>query len=229
MWEDIPEENRVGVEALVVEEEALPHPDFEDVYTLGECVTESWPSQFGADVEARSELVLYHGSFRALAELDPSFDWVGELWETILHELLHHREVAAGESALDDVDWAEEENRKRLAGQPFDPSFYTAVPAGEDGVVRLDSDMFLETRIPEGDVEAPFEWRGRRYSVRVPAETPLAFVEVTNLVGGRLCVVVRRERPWWRLWGGGGAVETDLRRSALPRPGGREAAASGRG
>lgn len=78
MWEEIPPQTREGVDALAIEERAVPHPDFGDVFTLGECITDSWPSGFG-ESEMRSELVLYHGSFRELAERDPAFDWEGEL------------------------------------------------------------------------------------------------------------------------------------------------------
>lgn len=218
MWDDIPPGLREGVEALTVEERAEPHPEFGDVYTLGECVTDSWPSGFGGEGDTRSELVLYHGSFEALAAIDPAFDWEGELWETILHELLHHREAAAGESALDDFDWAEEQNRLRLAGRPFDPGFYRVVPSGPDGAVRLESELFVESEISPGATEAPFEWRGSRYTVRVPADADLAFIEVVNLAGGRLYVVVRRVRPWWRFWGTPPAQPLDLRGSALPVP-----------
>lgn len=218
MWDEIPEIARQGVEALTVEDRALPHPDFEEVFTLGECVTEEWPSGFGGEGDMRSELVLYHGSFAALAALDPEFDWEGELWETILHELLHHREAAAGESGLDEFDWAAEQNFRRLAGDPFDPVFYRAVPPGPDGVVRLDSESFLETAVPEGESEVRFTWRGREYGVEIPEDAALAFVEIENLAGGRLCVVARRRRPWWRLGGrtGGAGRPTEIRRRARP-------------
>lgn len=219
MWDEIPARLREGIEALSVEARAVPHPSFEGVFTLGECLTDSWPSGFGGDGETRSLLVLYHGSFTELADRDPTFDWNGELWETILHELLHHREAAAGEDELDEYDWAEEQNRLRLAGRPFDTSFYRAVPAASDGVIRLDSEMFLEASIPAASGEARFGWRGRAYSVRVPQDAEQAFVEVVNLAGGRLCVVVRRRRRWWRKFGGGRAGgPLELRRRALPVP-----------
>jgi hypothetical protein len=219
MWDEIPPSLQKGIEGLSVEAGAVPHPNFESVFTLGECLTDSWPSGFGGDGEMRSLLVLYHGSFNELAGRDPTFDWEGELWETILHELLHHREAAAGESGLDEYDWAEEQNRLRLAGRPFDASFYRAVPAASDGVVRLDSELFLEAPIPAGAREARFGWRDRAYSVRVPEEAEQAFVEVVNLAGGRLCLVVRRKRRWWRRFGAEPAgAPLELRRRALPIP-----------
>lgn len=216
MWDEIPVAAREGVEGVTIVDEPLPHPDFPDVYTLGECVTESWPDGYG-EGDVRSELLLYHGSFAALAELDPAFDWADELWETILHELLHHREAAAGQSGLDEFDWAEEQNRLRWAGRGFDPGFYRVVPAGPDGVVRLDSELFVESVVTRNDGAAVFEWRERRYTVRIPGEIETAFVQVLNLAGGRLTVVVRRRKPWWRAAvPGRSAPPAELRRSALP-------------
>lgn len=199
MWEEIPEPLKEGVEAVLVEEESLPHPHIEEVYTLGECAGETWGGAWAGPGESVSILYLYHGSFEALARLDPAFDWEGELWETILHELLHHREYAAGEAGLEDYDYAVEQNQLRYADRPFDPTFYRAVPPGPDGSVRIESEIFIEAEVPRAAAEADFAWRGRRYTVRVPPdeEAPL-FVQVENLAHGRLWVVVWRRRPWWR-------------------------------
>jgi hypothetical protein len=188
LWRRIPEELKEGVEALVIEEKELGHPTLGGVYTLGECVTESWPSGYGDDV--RSELVLYYGSFLALSLEDDAFEWEEEIWETITHELLHHREAAAGESALDDMDWATDQNFLRLAGRPFDPAFYRAIPADSDGSVRLDSETFAEGAIERDSSTAIFTWRGRGFGVHVPAAAATLFVSVRNLAGGRLTVIV---------------------------------------
>lgn len=198
MWEEIPPPLREGVEALSVEEEALPHPGLEGVFTLGECVTDEWPSGYGGPGDTRSHLVLYHGSFRVLAERESGFDWEGELRETILHELLHHREYAAGEAGLEAFDWAVEQNQRRYAEEPFDPTFYRAVPPGPEGSWRLESEIFVESEAAPGADEARFAWRGTEYSVPVPPEEEPLFVRAENLAEGRLWVVVRRKRPWWR-------------------------------
>jgi len=218
MWHEIPADAREGVDGLTIEPEAARHPDFHWVYTMGECLTEAWPSGAGGDGDVRSELVLYHGSFRALAEEDPDFDWEGELWETILHELLHHRESAAGEAGLDEVDWAHEQNLRRLAGEPFDPDFCRAVPAGPDGVVKLESELFVESVIADNADEAVFEWRGRRYAVEAPVYAHRAFVEVPNLAGGRLCVIIRRRPPWWRFGRGKTYRPAQVSLPAYPLP-----------
>ena len=198
MWEDIPPELREGVDALSVETETLPHPGLEGVFTLGECITDEWGTGYGGTAGTRSHLVLYHGSFRALANREPDFDWEGELWETILHELLHHREYAAGESGLEDFDWAVEQNQRRYAGEPYDPTFYRAVPPGPEGSWRLESEIFVEAEAEPDETEARFRWRGREYLVPIPAEEEPLFVQAENLAEGRLWVVVRRRRPWWR-------------------------------
>jgi predicted Zn-dependent protease with MMP-like domain len=217
LWRRIPEELKEGVEALVIEEKELGHPTLGGVYTLGECVTESWPSGYGDDM--RSELVLYYGSFLSLSFEEDAFEWEEEIWETITHELLHHREAAAGESALDDMDWATDQNFLRLAGRPFDPAFYRAIPADSDGIVRLDSETFAEGAIEGDSSTAIFTWRGRGFGVRVPAATATLFVSVRNLAGGRLTVIVpSRASLLRRILGRGADGFQVLSRRALPVP-----------
>ncbi len=199
---------------VTIDERAVLHPEFEWVYTLGECITDGDPLSLG-EGDIASELVLYHGSFAALSKQDPTFDWEAEAWETILHELLHHREAAAGESGLDTLDWAEEQNFRRLAGKLFDPDFYRAVPADEDGVIRMESELFIQIPPPGRDGRAEFAWRGERYVVSVPESAGHTFVRVRNLAGGRLCVVSRARTRW--LPRGGRRSAVNVERSAYPR------------
>lgn len=222
MFEEIPAPFREGVEGLVVEAEERRHPGLPGIYTLGECLSESWPDGAGGDGEARSRIVLYYGSFRGLAAEDPGFDWEDELWETILHELLHHREYAAREDGLEVFDWAMDQNFRRLAGLPFDPDFPRAVPTDPDGAVRLESEIFVETTLRPEERLGRFRWREREYTVRVPPGPRPGFVTVRNLANGRLCVVVRRRLPWWqRLRGIPPPLE--LERRAVPAPAFEEA------
>ena len=123
-WERIPEEYKQGIDGVRVLRRAKAHDELPDVYTLGECTTEAYPSEYGGPDTIRSAVVLYWGSFVALAELDPEFDWEDELWETLTHELRHHLESLASEDALEDVDYAADENFRRYEGEPFDPFFY---------------------------------------------------------------------------------------------------------
>lgn len=199
MWGRIPTRFRAGVEALVVEEEAVRHPELPGIFTLGECVSDHWPSAYseeGGDV--RSRVVLYYGSFRELAARDPAFDWHGEIWETLLHELLHHREFAAAEEGLEAYDAALDQNFRRHAGLDFDPDFYRWVPADASGAVRIESETFVESTVPAGSRQVTFRWRERGFDLRVPGTDQVLFVNPRNLTAGRLWVVVRRRESWWR-------------------------------
>jgi len=197
MYDDIPEAFRSGVVGASVEEEARPNPELPGVWTLGECVTEHWPDATGGLGDTRSEIVLYFGSFVELAVGDPRFDWEAELWETMLHELLHHREAAADEDGLEVFDWAADQNHRRLAGLEFDPHFPRFLPADDAGHVRLEGETFIDVVLGPTDRVAEFAWRNARWSVRVPLEASLLWARVRNLAGGRLWLVVERRRPWW--------------------------------
>jgi hypothetical protein len=218
MFAEIPTDFRAGVIDLAVETGAPGHPSLPGIWTMGECLTEDWPDGLGGVAETHSRIVLYHGSFRELAAGDPMFDWEAELWETIVHELLHHREAAAAESGLDEFDWAVDQNFLRHAGLPFDPDFYRAVPADEEGTVRLEGETFVEASPAPGQSEASFRWRGSDWTVRVPADADRAFVQVRNLAGGRLWVVLRRRQSSWRRLVGLArpAPSAPLERRALP-------------
>jgi hypothetical protein len=214
VWEDIPDTYRSGVDGLVVEKKSQRHPSLEEIYTLGECLTESYPSDWGGPDTTRSVLVLYYGSFRKLSELDPDFDWQYEVWETITHELRHHLESLAAEDALEDVDYAMDENFKRLRGDPFDPFFFRSGEPVGPGIYQAERDFFIELEY-DGELapELEVDWRGRRLIVPVPEERgDVAFLQVVEGLerpgeepDHELCVVlVRREsllggvRRWFR-------------------------------
>lgn len=177
-WQRIPEEYRAGVDGLTVERRALPHPSLPDVYTLGECITESYPSDFGGPDTTRSLVVLYYGSFFRLAGIDPDFDWEAELWETLTHELQHHLESLAADDALVDMDYASDENFKRYQGETFDPFFFRhGLPEGEWR--KVEDELFLERAADGAPVQ--FEYHGRDYIVEPPAEPfDVALLTVTD-------------------------------------------------
>jgi hypothetical protein len=160
MYDEIPAAFRVGISGVTAERDAKGHPTLPNIWTLGECVTEYWPDSLGGLGYARSEIVLYHGSFERLAADDAGLEWKAELWETMLHELLHHREAAADEDGLDLFDWAADQNFRRLAGLDFDPFFHRVVPADLDGAVRLEGETFVDVRLESRTTEATFVWRG---------------------------------------------------------------------
>ncbi|MDQ3557568.1 MAG: metallopeptidase family protein, partial [Gemmatimonadota bacterium] len=134
IFDGIPPDFREGVDGIDVRPDAVPHPALPEIYTLGECLTEHYPSEFGGPGEVLSTVVLYHGSFRRLAELDPEWDWEQELWETVTHEVRHHLESLAADDALEVQDYAEDQNFARREGASFDPFFYRQGVRVEEGV-----------------------------------------------------------------------------------------------
>jgi len=202
-WARIPDSFKGGVDALVLERDARAHATRPGVYTLGECLTESWPSGYAGPDTTRSALVLYYGSFVRLAAEDPGFDWKAEIWETLTHELQHHLESLAAENDLEDVDAAVEENFKRVDGEPFDPFFYLDGENLGDGWYRVDEAWFLE--VDEGDIgpdrDVPFAWEGKSYRIRVPPLSgQMLFLTAESIPGlsGELCLVVRRRQGLFR-------------------------------
>lgn len=204
MFDEVPDEMRRGVTYLVVSEEAVPHPEIADVYTLGECATGEYDLGFDAPDVIRSGVHLYYGSFRKLAELDPEFDWEGELWETITHEIRHHRESTAGEDALEDFDYAADENFKRREGQPFDPLFYRAGEPVAENAWEVDGDLFVERLIDaaEFDRTPELEVTVEDETVTVPRPETLGdvhYVYLDNLFDDAAdvaLVLVRRRGTW---------------------------------
>ncbi|CAN5694962.1 hypothetical protein BH23GEM9_BH23GEM9_21420 [soil metagenome] len=180
-WERIPEEYRAGIDGLVIERSALPHPSLRDIFTLGECRTESYPSPFGGPDTTRSVVVLYYGSFFRLSRLDAGFDWAGELWETLTHELQHHLESLVDDDALGDMDYAADENYKRYQGEAFDPFFFRH-GIDEDGWRRVDDEYFLEVSGLDGPVT--FVWADITYAVNMPpTSADVTFLTITDGVG----------------------------------------------
>jgi len=202
MWDEIPDEYKEGVDGLVIRREALPHAALPDVYTLGECHTEPYPSEVGGPDTTRSVVVLYYGSFWRLSRLDDEFDWEAELWETITHELQHHLESLASEDALEEMDYAADENFKRLEGEPFDPFFYRSGEKQAPGVFRVENHFFIEVPVSaasEAPLSVEFSWQARPYRVPVPRDPgDICFVEVDGGVpdsapGVINVVVIRRQ------------------------------------
>jgi predicted Zn-dependent protease with MMP-like domain len=201
VWDEIPPEYREGVDGLVVERAARAHPDLPGTYTLGECLTETYPSEYDGPDNVRSIVVLYYDSFRHVAADDPDFDWDYEIWETVTHEIRHHLESLADEDDLEEVDYAADENFKRMAGEPFDPEFYRSGEPSAPGVFEVEQDVFIEIAYPSDAEPRPwieFSWNGESHRVSTPAE--LGDVCFLQIAGGvetgpySLCLVVVRRR-----------------------------------
>lgn len=188
---DVPEEYLDGVAAVDVSPRTVPHPVHPDVFTMGECI----PIDTGTD-EVVSRVVLYHGSFRALAQLNPDFDWQGEVRETLLHELRHHLEWQAGAEDLEAYDWAVEQNHRRLDGQPFDPLFFQAGERIDEGVYRIEDEIFFEQVVRRVPARIEVSWRGVRYGGTPNVSSLPAFLALDGLGGeptGDVYLVLRRK------------------------------------
>jgi len=204
VFDEIPAVYRDGIDGLTVRPDAPAHPDHPDVYTLGECLTEEHVSDFGSAETTRSVIALYWGSFRALASRYEDFDWEGELWETLTHELRHHLESLAGDDALEGVDYAADQSFKRFDGQDFDPWYYQYGDEVDDGLYRVEKTWYLEVPAPRDPIEEPwidFEWRDRRYRIRAPggeADVHFVLVDGVDTTEAIVEVVVVRRPGWWK-------------------------------
>lgn len=202
-FEEIPEHFKEGIDGLEVSREAVPHPTLPEVFTLGQCVTEEHLSEYGSPETTRSAIVLYWGSFQALAGLDPEFDWDGEIWETLTHELRHHLESLARDDALEDVDYAADELFNRQEGLTFDPWYYQKGDAEADGVYLVEGYRYLEqtwrAQAFERAATIDFTWRDRPYRIPRPAELGdlhFVWIEGADFEGERLELVLVRKRSW---------------------------------
>ena len=199
LWAEIPQQYQQGIDGLIIEAASHAHPEHEDFFTLGECVTEAYPSDFGGPDTVRSSVVLYYGSFRAISEEDPEFDWEEEINETLLHELQHHLEHLASDDRLEDFDYAVQENFRWVEGQPFDPLFYHAGVEIAPHCYRVEQDVFLEVEVKRaaGFVHQ-FSWDDRAFRVEVPASAAdilyVVIDEEMHDVPGDFCVVRVRRR-----------------------------------
>ena len=230
IYDEIPEEYKHGVDGLTVSRDAPAHPTLPHVYTLGECLTEDHPSDYGGPDTTRSVIALYWGSFMALSERDEDFDWEGELWETLTHELRHHLESLAREDGLEGVDYASDETFKRDEGLDFDPWYYQYGDDLGGGVFDVEGALYIEQVWTVADFEAAeridFDWAGRPQ--RIPRPDRLGDVHFVRLEGlegqaGSVELVLVRRRKWWEgfagLFGSGGREVVESRARAEPAGG----------
>ena len=199
---DIPEEFLDGIAEIVVSPRTVPHPERDGVWTLGECVP--IPGDDGNPRHVQSRVVLYHGSFQALARDTAGFDWKAEAWETLTHEVRHHVEWKARAPDLEAFDRAAEENYARHDGERFDPAFYRDGVLLPDGSWQVDDDVFLERIVPAPPHSLQVRWRGKSYEVPVPREVTLPAYLAVRGTGdpppGDLVLVLQKRSAWLELF-----------------------------
>jgi hypothetical protein len=193
---EVPAEFLEGIAEIAVSPRTVPHPDRADIFTLGECIP--LPTADSASSEGiQSRIVLYHGSFAALATLHEEFDWREEAWETLTHELRHHLEWRAQAPDLEAFDRAAEHNFARQDGEPFDPGYHLDGERVADGVYRIDDDYFLDRVVRSVPPSLEVLWHGAGYRVVPPAGTSLpAFLTLEGVAEpppGELVLVLRRK------------------------------------
>lgn len=192
------------MDGLVVSRKSVAHPTLPDIYTMGECVTEDYATDWSGPDTTRSVVVLYWGSFKNLAVLDADFDWEEELWETLTHELRHHLESLARSDALEGVDYAMDQLFNRNEGLDFDPWYYQQGDDLTGGVFRVERSWYLEQAWQVEDFEAAsfvaFDWRGASYRIPRPEElgdVHYVWVEGVEVGEDTLELVLVRRRSWW--------------------------------
>jgi Zincin-like metallopeptidase len=194
--DEVPPHFLEGVSEISVASSTVPHPTRADIYTLGECIPDPLTAESGLQ-ELRSRIVLYHGSFEALAAKDPAFDWNEEAFETLTHELRHHLEWRARSDALEDFDRAAEENYARHDGEEFDPLFYLGGEEVVPGVYQVDDDWFIDRVVRRVPATVEFGWHGAQYQADLPddLELPvyLVMLDLAEPPPGELVVVLRRK------------------------------------
>ncbi len=99
MVDEIPAEFLSDLQAVLALEKEHPEEEFDGVWRMGEYL-DVGPDHFLGPAAFGRQIVLYHGSFKRIAEGDPGFDWEAEMWETLTHELRHHVESLAGDASL---------------------------------------------------------------------------------------------------------------------------------
>ena len=198
----IPPEFREGVDGLEISRKTVPHPELPEIYTLGECLSDFYPSDYGGAGEVRSRVVLYYGSFLQLSRTHEDWDWEEEIYETITHEIRHHLEHLALEDDLTEMDYAEDQNFARREGEPFDPFFFrSGKPLGE-GAFEVDGDVFVEREVSGGQQgeRLAVTLDGRAGTARVPdlldADVTYLYLPTAAEGDAESFVVLVRKKGW---------------------------------
>ena len=77
---------------------------------MGEYLDPGFESFMDSRIHIGRHINIYYGSFLAVAQHNPRFDWEEQLWETLTHELQHHLESQANDQTL--IEWDRQQLEK---------------------------------------------------------------------------------------------------------------------
>ncbi len=77
---------------------------------MGEYLDPGFESFMDSRIHIGRHINIYYGSFVAVAQYNPNFDWDEQLWETLTHELQHHLESQANDQTL--IEWDRQQLEK---------------------------------------------------------------------------------------------------------------------
>ena len=204
VFEAIPPRYREGVDGLTVHRKPLGHPRFPGIFTLGECATEGYPSNWeGPETCGRCPTLLGRSS---AAGMNPAFDWRADRGDSD-HEIRHHLESLADRDDLGGVDYAMEQAFQRDRGLEFEPDYYRHGDRIGPGVYAAEDDVYIEQLWNPADFaraeRIPFAWAGRNYEIGHPVELgDIHFIRIVEGIPGPPfleLVLVRRDSLWQRM------------------------------
>jgi hypothetical protein len=110
MLDEIPAKYLADLQGVHVLPDLKRDPNHSDLLRMGEYLDPGPDSFLGFSVGLGRHVALFYGSFVALAAGNPNFDWEGQTWEVLTHELQHHVESKAGERGL--IEWDIQQMRR---------------------------------------------------------------------------------------------------------------------
>ena len=103
MMDRIPEHYFNDLQGVHVFEETKGDPSEPGLVRLGEYTDPGIPQFLSPHAGLGRHIALYYGSFQRVGAFDSNYDWAGQIWETLTHELRHHVESKAGDRSL--IEW----------------------------------------------------------------------------------------------------------------------------
>lgn len=125
LLDELPPQALEGLQGVHVFEHVKTDPHEPGLVRMGEYLDPGPDSVFATHSHLGRHVAIYYGSFVAVANGNPNFDWEAETWETLTHEIQHHVESRAGERGL--IEWDIEQleaYRKKKRAQKDGKSFW---------------------------------------------------------------------------------------------------------